>query len=133
MAEPGVIVHRDRARQIIDFSGLRFGANITPTDIDGLIEYQNSAWIWIELKLQEAQCSGGQRLAYVRLCQDLQSTGKPTIFIIASHAVEDTTQDIDAASTTVKEFYYLGKWHTPRETINLKGAIDKFLDSLIPF
>jgi len=39
----GKIEHRDRARQIRDFSNLRYG-NITPTDIDGLIEYQNKCF-----------------------------------------------------------------------------------------
>ena len=41
----GVIQNRDRKKQIIDFSGLKYG-KITPTDIDGLIEYKDKAMMF---------------------------------------------------------------------------------------
>jgi len=47
----GVIKYRGRARQIIDFRGLTYG-NITPTDIDGLIEYKDKCILLIEIKHQ---------------------------------------------------------------------------------
>ena len=34
----GATTYKERAKQGRDFTGLRYG-NITPTDIDGLIEY----------------------------------------------------------------------------------------------
>jgi len=45
----GVIHAPQRATQLRDYSGLLFG-NITPTDIDGLIEYKNIGYVIIELK-----------------------------------------------------------------------------------
>ena len=43
------IIHRDRARQLIDFSNLRFGTRM-PTDIDGCFEYDDRAMILLEFK-----------------------------------------------------------------------------------
>lgn len=37
----GKIQNEEFARRIIDFSGMRYG-NITPTDIDGVIEYHDT-------------------------------------------------------------------------------------------
>ena len=104
----GKIAHRERARQIIDFSGLRYG-NITPTDIDGLIEYHDKAYILMEFKYKNAEVPAGQMLAYKRLANDLQKAGKPTVLLICRHDVENPEQDIDAASAMVTEYWYAGK------------------------
>ena len=71
----GVINHRERARQINDFRNLLYGS-ITPTDIDGCIEYQNKAYILIEIKYNDALMSRGQELAFTRMCTILQKPVK---------------------------------------------------------
>ena len=43
----GTIQNRERARQIIDFHGLRLDGKITPTDSDGEIEYHDKAWVFM--------------------------------------------------------------------------------------
>ena len=48
MPERGVITNRARARQIRDFSGLQIGT-ITPTDLDGLIEFHDECFIFCEI------------------------------------------------------------------------------------
>ena len=104
-APRGKIRNREYATQVRDFSGLRFG-NITPTDIDGLIEYHGKGYVFIETKHAEAELPFGQRLALERICDDLQKV-KPTLIIVASH---DTDGDIDVAETTVTEIRFKGKW-----------------------
>lgn len=108
----GLIRNRHRGTQCRDFSGLRFG-NITPTDIDGLIEYRDKAYILIEVKYKDAELLYGQQLALERLCDDLQEQ-KPTLLIVASH--EDDEDDIDVAKSIVRRCRFKGKWHDGQET-----------------
>lgn len=118
----GEILNRDRARQLRDYTGLRFG-NITPTDIDGLIEYHGEAYVIIELKYNDADIPFGQMLALERLTDDLI---KPTICIIATHNT-DVEQDIDVASCTVVKYRFKKAWREPKAKRTVKQLINKFL------
>ena len=117
----GAIHNREYATQVKDYTGLRFG-NITPTDIDGLIEYKDKAYVYIELKYKDAELPRGQRLALERQCDDMQRV-KPTITIIASHS---ETGDIDVANTTVTEYRFWGAWRTRDTTTTTYDLISKF-------
>jgi glycerophosphoryl diester phosphodiesterase len=122
----GVIRNREYGTQVRDFSGLRFG-KITPTDIDGLIEYQNKGYVFIETKYKDAKLPRGQELALERLCDDLQNT-KPTLLIIASH---ETEGDIDVAETIVARYRFKGEWSRCRGTTGrLVAAFIGHLDKL---
>jgi hypothetical protein len=128
MDNSGEIINENRAKQLICFSGLRYN-NITPTDIDGLIEYQNKYYIWLELKYSYAEIKYGQKLAFERICDDLEKSGKPTIFIIADHFVHNPEIQIDAASTIVREYRYKRRWYIPQLDNTLtKDLIQKFLE-----
>lgn len=107
----GAIINRNRAKQLRDFSGLRFGT-ITPTDIDGLIEYHNQAYVLIETKYGKAPMPYGQRLALERLTDDLEKSGKPTLCIISSHLEHNYEKDIDTAHTQVTEYRLKKEWIT---------------------
>jgi hypothetical protein len=117
----GEINNRDRAAQIRNFSGLRW-KNITPTDIDGLIEYQNKCYIFIEAKYGNGELPFGQSLALTRLVDDLR---KPSILFVAIHQTP-IGQDIDMKTTLVSDFYFRGKWHK-QNPIYLKNMIDRFI------
>jgi len=120
----GKINYPDRARQINDFSNMVYDGGITPTDIDGLIEYDDKCFIFFELKLDDAPLPGGQKKALVRLIDDLS---KPSILIVAWHNVEDPSIDIDVSLAVVSCYYYCGKWYTRKHTITLRGLVDIFL------
>ena len=120
----GRIIHRERAKQLRDFRGLRF-RNITPTDIDGLIEYQNKAYIFIEVKCVGVELPYGQKLALERLCDDLQKT-KPTIIIVCQHNTPSET-DIDVAIAGVVAYRTNGMWRNI-SGITVKQMIVKFLE-----
>ncbi|HEY6021391.1 MAG TPA: hypothetical protein VIY48_16245, partial [Candidatus Paceibacterota bacterium] len=93
-----MIENMQRLRQAKDFSGLRFGS-IMPTDLDGIIDYHDKAWVVIEYKSGDAPLNYGQRLAFERLCRDLGKL-KPTIGIIATHD-QPTGRAIDCANALV--------------------------------
>lgn len=122
----GRIQLRDRARQIVDFSGLRYG-KITPTDLDGLIEYQSKAFVFYEYKYRDAKIPDGQRKALTRLVDCLQKAGSPSVLFVCRHAVDDCAEDIQAARVIVDSLYYDGKWRKSKKNRTAKEYTDKFL------
>lgn len=130
-ANRGIIQHRERARQIIDFHGLKYGS-ITPTDVDGLFEYHNKAYIFIEVKYGKQQMPGGQKLAFERLTDDVGTAGKKAVLFVCEHNVTDCEEDIVAADTIVRNIYVFnkntqkGEWK-PGNGRTLANAVDIFL------
>ncbi len=120
----GEIRYRDRASQLRDYSGLLFG-NITPTDVDGLIEYHGKAFVIIELKLKDTSIPFGQMLALERLTDDIS---KPAICIIAEHDVYEPTKDIDVAKCLVSQYRFKEVWRIPKVQRDVKELIIKFFD-----
>lgn len=123
----GEIYSRERARQINNFNGLIYG-NITPTDVDGLIDFHGKCFVFIELKYLDSELPFGQKLALERIINSLK---KPSICIVASHAMQ-TRYDVDVKTCQVREYFFSGKWHTPKETYNVKRMIDEFVFKYAP-
>lgn len=124
--ERGKIYNRGRASQQIDYSGLTMG-KITPTDLDGLIEYQNKCFILFEYKVEGTQMPLGQSLALTRLI-DALNLSKPSILILATHN-HPTTEDIDAAEALVGGVYGSKGWMEKKiwENKTIKQIVNKFL------
>ena len=120
MTERGEIYNRHRAAQLRDFSGLRF-ENITPTDIDGLIEYKNQLFIFMETKRKGTTLPRGQELAFERL---VDAIDKPSILLVSEHEYEG---DIDMAKTIVVRVYFRRRWRDA-EPIMMRDAIDRFIE-----
>lgn len=99
---------------------------ITPTDIDGLIEYQNKAYILLEAKSGDAPTPYGQKLALERMCDDLQKI-KPTLLIFVHHDTP-VNQAIDFARCQVGQFRYKGQYRQFEKSV--KQLIDWFLRGL---
>ena len=112
------------ATQPRDYSALRYG-KITPTDIDGLLDFKNKVWVIFELKHGNAPLPFGQRLAIERLVDDLSSV-KPSIGFVASHN-HQSSEDIDASNSIVTSFRYKNKWVDDTRAMTLRQAIDSFL------
>lgn len=127
MSQRGKIYNAALATQIRDFSGLRYGS-ITPTDIDGLLDFQDRAYVIIETKLCGAQVPYGQRLAIARLTDIISSTGRLGMALIARH--KNTFGEIDFANCAVSEYRYGGQWIIPRADITVRQAVDRILERL---
>lgn len=121
--ERGVIRNREFATRIKDFSGLRFGA-ITPTDIDGFIDFQNKAFVFIEIKYGYHYLLYGQSLALKRLCDACQKAGIETLLLIGNYCQPG---DIDVARLHVTRLYRNNIWREPRHPITIRRAVDQFL------
>jgi hypothetical protein len=119
----GEIQNRQRAAQLRDFSGLRFGA-VTPTDIDGFVEFGDRLFVWIEAKLRDTVMPAGQRLALERQCDAVAASGRRAVVLVIEHDVPPA-EDIDFSVCPVRQYRVLGEWHEPAEAITCREAIEK--------
>ena len=126
MQTRGKINNRRRAAQLRDFSGLRFD-NITPTDIDLYLDFQDRLHVFVEFKFGDAQIMRGQELALERLVNGMNCESRTAIAMIAQHN-HPPHEDIDAANTIVTRLYNGNGWLKPKKIdITLRQAIELML------
>lgn len=131
MAERGVIRNREHAQQIRDFSGLRFGS-ITPTDIDGFLEFQDRLFIFIESKFGDSTPPRGQELAFERLCDACEQHGhRKSVVLMLKHSIlSGSGLDIEFGGLVVTRYRLRGKWRVPKAETTCRQAIDLLLAEL---
>lgn len=131
MVERGVYQNINRGRQLLRFDGIRYD-NITPTDIDAVIEYQNKCWILHEVKTKGKDVPFGQKLLFERWIKDSKKVGKHAIAIISEHEIYDTQKDIYLKRDCfVREFYSTDTmiWRppkTPMKAVDMESAFLSF-------
>jgi len=123
IVERGKIRNPKRATQLRDFSKIRYD-NITPTDIDGVIEYHNKCYVFIEGKVEGTSVPYGQRIALERICNDLR---KPSIAIIAVHNVPPE-EAVDYSICKVEKYWFEKEWREPKRELSVKQLIDGFIE-----
>lgn len=123
MIERGVIRNREHAQQLRDFSGLKFH-KITPTDIDGFVEFGDRLFVFIEAKYNNATLPYGQKLALQRLCDACHNPPhRYAIVLVAKH--ETKAGDVDYANAVVTETRWKGNWRYEfRQDVTVRAAID---------
>lgn len=121
----GQIQNRERARQIIDFSGLRYN-NITPTDLDGFFEKGNKVFVFYEYKLNGAKMPHGQKLALERVVDGLAKAGKIAVLFLCRHNEYDPLSDVKAVNAVVEAIYWNESWHRG-QNLTVKEQTDRFL------
>ena len=104
-------------QQIKDLSSLRFGS-VSPTDIDGFLDFGNRVFIFIEVKFGGGMPPLGQRLALERLCDSCNNGEKKAYLLIASHN-KSYDEDIDIGGLQVTHYRYNGRWLKPRSDITV--------------
>ena len=110
----GVLQYPQMSRQIVSFSGMRFGGNCTPTDVDMVVEYHDTVMIVYEFKLRDADMPYGQRTALTRIVDALTKAGKHSALFLCEHDVADPRDEINAAAAIVTRVYFGGRWYTGR-------------------
>ena len=123
------------SRQAVNFEGLRW-KKLTPTDIDGIVEFWDKGYVIIETKYKDTELKRGQQLALERLCDDLERAGKPTILFVTEHSTpRDKT--VRLASSTVRYYRYKGKNRAPKlddrdgEPYWLDEAIQDWIEEIL--
>lgn len=137
--ERGVIQNKARAKQLNSFKDLIRMRNITPTDIDGLIDYNGKAFIYLEGKMKEKRIEDGQKRALENVVLSHWKASHPAMVLLFWH---DTPLDSEIPVAwmfvkmifTVKPIPCLTRdkwkdtyWYFPQsETIKVKDAIGFF-------
>jgi len=125
MIERGKIKNKDFARQIRDFRKLKY-INVTPTDLDGLIEFNNCIFIFIETKyFKKPELPDGQKRALVNLVDSVFEASKKGLLIIATHN-KPSNESIPFHNCKVIKYRSRKHWYSPKE-ITVKKLIDSYL------
>lgn len=131
-ANRGIFQNEELAKQLVAFEGLRFKgrngmANVTPTDIDGLVQLDNeNCFIFFELK-HSGGMAGGQSDALTRLCDAVQRGGVDCALILAVHNTP-YPEKIMAKDAKVIKVYLNGKWYLERDNRTLKEIAEGFIN-----
>ena len=121
----GTIQNRERAKQIINFSGIRYG-NITPTDVDCFFEKENKIFVFYEYKLAGVKMPRGQELALMRVVDGLNQAGKTAVLFLCRHEEYDANKDIVGARAIVEKLYWNGSWYNGRG-YTVKDQTDRYI------
>lgn len=121
---------RDRAKQLIDYDSLSFG-KMHPTDIDGIIEYRDRAYLIFEYKLKGKALDKGQELCLERMTNDFRKAGKIAAAIVCDHYVEDTDQDVVAGDAIIRKVYVNGVWCRPIKEMKVYDFVKGFIDEQV--
>jgi hypothetical protein len=124
--ERGDIKDVNRYKQLISYAGLERRRKITPTDIDGLIDYNGNSFIYMEGKMTGKAIDYGQKKALQNLIDSHEKAGNPSIAIIFRHD-EPPDQKIIAKDKLISEIYYKGEWRPPSKVgITVLEFIEKW-------
>jgi hypothetical protein len=119
------IRNHEFARQLCDFGGLRYGS-ITPTDVDGYVEFGDRLFIFVEAKFVGGVMKRGQRLALERLVDAIHSP--PRRYAAAILVNHESAGDVDMAGTNVVLWRWGGVWRRPLEKgMTLRRAINRLV------
>lgn len=124
--ERGAIWAPSRAAQLVDYRGLRWG-NITPTNVDGLIDFGARFFFFVELKLRGAPFLLGQRLALANVRAAIVNGGKRCVVLVAEHTQHDPHEEIQAHAAEVIEILDGEVWRKPSRSVRVREAIDHYL------
>ena len=92
MSSTSLIKNRNKVKQVIDFTGVQNG-KLHPSDIDGVLEFDNKVLILIEVKRKFKPIPTGQRLLLERI-SDSWHTNEKSIVLKVEHECDDDSIDI---------------------------------------
>lgn len=118
-----ILRNREFASQLKIFAGMKWG-RISPTDIDGFLDFGDRLFVFIEVKHGKSMPPTGQRIALERLCDACESKNRASVAIVATHSTSD---DIHIKDLPVHSYRWRRKWRIPASQITVHKAIDIFL------
>jgi hypothetical protein len=107
-----MIKYPERIKQVIDFTGLG-SWNLSPSDIDMTLEFDNKYLFLFELKLVWVKVPIGQKLLLERICNCWQKTNDECFVLYCEHNTS-TDEIVSVNNTWIQSIYYKGKkykWH----------------------
>lgn len=97
-----LIRNSNQVKQAVDFTGIENGI-IHPTDIDAVLEFDDEAIIFMEVKKRGNKIPTGQRLVLERLVEAWRTPKAIALYV--THFGTDETQDIPLEDCFVEKYY----------------------------
>jgi len=117
-----LIRNRNQTKQAIDFSGIQNG-KIHPTDIDGVLEFDNEVLILFEVKRFNNDIPTGQRLVLERVCDSWKT--KKSIVLLVNVNVPNDIDSIPMINGIVTKYYINGQWNELKSNNTIKSVLNK--------
>ena len=128
------IFNEEAFNQVLSFEGMDYDKGIHPTDIDGVIEYSDKAYVLYEVKHDGVDLRYAQRTYLERTIKDYAKAGKVAIAIVADHQGSDPKEKVFLKDCMVREVLYSqssdGEWMRPRTPMNCLEATDWLLEKI---
>lgn len=124
----GEIKYLRRYKQLNSFKNLRLRRNITPTDIDGFIDYNGNAFVYLEGKLENCGTKEGQLKGLERAVDSHTKAGNPSITIIYEYN-EKPEDLIDVGNKYVKMIYFKYMWYPPEGELPCKYIVKQIIEA----
>jgi len=121
----GKIRYLNRYKQPISYEGMMRRRKITPTDIDGLIDYHGNCFIYIEGKGVGAPIEYGQRKALENLVDSHVKAGHPACAVIFRHT-SDSDSIVIAKDQRVDLIYHNKQWRPPVAPMTVLQFIERW-------
>lgn len=117
-AARGAIKYLERYKQLISYEGMERHRHITPTDIDGVIDYAGNAFLYLECKHEsvyfEKGLDQGQKTAIENLVESHRMAGHISVAFVFTH--DCNSEDIIMArDQIVREIYFNHLWKSPKD------------------
>lgn len=105
----GSIKFLKKYKQLISFEGMERMRKITPTDIDGMIDYNGNSFVYFEFKTTGKTMDYGQKLAIEHIINSHQQAGNMACAVLIYH---DCTENeiIMAKDKIIDSVFYNKHW-----------------------
>lgn len=97
-----------------------------PSDVDMFYISEDNTLIVGEIKNELGKLEGGQRKLYENLVDGWKYKGI-ALFIVHDKYVQNGDKKVDVPNCYIREYYYKGKWNTPKNKIMVKDILDKYM------
>jgi hypothetical protein len=126
--ERGTIKYLNRYKQskLISYEGMVRRRNITPTDIDGFIDYNGRVFIWLEGKLIDKNLDFGQELALMHLVQMAKDAGRFACVIVFYFLDPEDSIIVAKDKYVYKTYDSISlEWKEPKNPVTLLRYIEQ--------
>ena len=130
-ANRGQFQSEQLAKQLVSFEGMRFTGrsgikNVTPTDIDGLVQLDaENCIIFFELK-HSGNAPPGQLCALKKMVDAIEKGGVNSAAFVATHNTP-FPETIEAKNAIVNSIYWRGKWWEPKKQHTLYEYMEGYV------
>lgn len=132
----GIYQSEEYAKQLVSFEGMTFMGstgqlNVTPTDVDGLIQLdKENAFIFFEIKHGDPRMPSGQARALTKTVDVILKGGSKAVLFLATHNNSIGT-NVLAKDTIVARYYSSFGWRSIEDkNWTLKQCIDAYIKIL---